>query len=308
LSQIVWPSSFGTCLTSLHKCSGIILKKCKVMDSKQAPLWIEFQNIDPNGANIKVMFKVGDDLRQDQMTLQFLDIIDRKSLESQSAMDVCFRPYRCAGTGHEVGMVEMVPSSDTIARMQWAGGGPYDKKPLFDFILANAKLKTTAVLDALRVFSRSCGGYVVATYVMGIGDRHPSNIMMQEDGHLFHIDFGHFLGNFKQKKIAGIKIDRERSPLVFTPQMLHVLNPTGDKLVGKEVDDFLEVCYATYSLLRERASEFITLFTLMVTAGLPELKVRCGGCVCIIRNISCLTSFLLVSCFVFFFDCRTYRM
>ena len=270
LSQIVWPASFGTCLTSLHKCSGIILNKCKVMDSKQAPLWIEFQNVDPIGDNIKVMFKVGDDLRQDQMTLQFLDIIDRQSLRSE--MDVCFRPYRCAGTGHEVGMVEMVPHSDTIARMQWAGGGPYDKKPLFDFILANSKLKNTAVLDALRAFSRSCGGYVVATYVMGIGDRHPSNIMMQEDGHLFHIDFGHFLGNFKQKKIAGIKIDRERSPLVFTPQMLHVLNPTGDKLVGKEVDAFLEVCYATYSLLRERASEFITLFTLMVTAGLPELK------------------------------------
>ena len=55
--------------------------------------------------------------------------------------------------------------------------------------------------------------------------------------------------------------------------MLHVLNPTGDKLVGKEVDQFLEVCYTTYSLLRDRASEFITLFTLMVTAGLPELKV-----------------------------------
>ena len=190
----------------------------------------------------------------------------------------CFRPYRCAGTGHEVGMVEMVPNSDTIARMQWAGGGPYDKKPLFDFILANAKLKETAVEDALRAFTRSCGGYVVATYVMGIGDRHPSNIMMQEDGHLFHIDFGHFLGNFKQKKIAGIKIDRERSKLVFTPQMLHVLNPTSDKSKGKEVDAYINICNSTYSLLRERASEFISLFTLMVTAGLPELTVCCFCC------------------------------
>ena len=270
LSQIVWPTKFGTCLTSLHMCSGIILDKCKVMDSKQAPLWIEFQNADLQGDNIKVMFKVGDDLRQDQMTLQFLDILDRKSLAT--GKDICFRPYRVAGTGHEVGMVEMVPHSDTIARMQWAGGGPYDKKPLFDNILANAKMKETAVEDALNAFTRSCGGYVVATYVMGIGDRHPSNIMMQEDGHLFHIDFGHFLGNFKVKKILGTKIARERSPLVFTPQMLHVLNPTGDKLHGKEVDAFLEVCYSTYALLRERASEFITLFTLMVTAGLPELK------------------------------------
>ena len=103
--------------------------------------------------------------------------------------------------------------------------------------------------------------------------------MMQEDGHLFHIDFGHFLGNFKQKKVGIIKIDRERSPVVFTPQMLHVLNPKADKFSGVQVERFLDVCYATYGLLRDRASEFITLFTLMVTAGLPELKVSCFCCV-----------------------------
>ena len=271
LGRVAWPKRFGTCLTSLHLCSGIILNKCKVMDSKQAPLWIEFENADPRGSNIKVMFKVGDDLRQDQMTLQFLDILDRKSLATER--DLAFRPYRVAGTGDAVGMVEMVPISDTIARMQWAGGGPYDKKPLYDFIMANAKLKQSALDDAVQTFIKSCAGYIVATYVMGIGDRHPSNIMMQEDGHLFHIDFGHFLGNFKQKKVLGVKIDRERSPLVFTPQMLHVLNPTSDKMSGPNVDAFLNVCYNTYSLLRDRASEFITLFTLMVSAGLPELTV-----------------------------------
>ena len=128
--------------------------------------------------------------------------------------------------------------------------------------IPNAKLKTSAVQDAVRAFTQSCAGYTVATYVMGIGDRHPSNIMMQEDGHLFHIDFGHFLGNFKTKKIApGLKFKRERSPLVFTPQMLHVLNPLHDEWDEShpEVALFLKYASDTFEKLRDESSLFTSL-------------------------------------------------
>ena len=57
--------------------------------------------------------------------------------------------------------------------------------------------------------------YCVATYLLGIGDRHLENIMVTKDGNLFHIDFGFLFGKEPPKKgllaskmrIAGLMIE-----------------------------------------------------------------------------------------------------
>jgi phosphatidylinositol-4,5-bisphosphate 3-kinase len=88
--------------------------------------------------------------------------------------------------------------------------------------------------------------------------------MCTREGHVFHIDFGHFLGNYKKK--FGFK--RERAPFVFTPQYANVLG--GRK--GKYFADFVELCGRAYNILRSQSDLFINLFQLMLCGGIPELR------------------------------------
>lgn len=111
------------------------------------------------------------------------------------------------------------------------------------------------------VFTKSVAGYCVATYVLGIGDRHPSNLMVTTAGRFLHIDFGHILGNFKSK--FGVK--RERSPFVFTPAM--------NDVIGSELwEAFVGLCVRAYNVLRRHASTLLTLTRLMAHARLSELR------------------------------------
>ena len=72
--------------------------------------------------------------------------------------------------------------------------------------MQNPLMEGAELAEALDHFRDSCAGCCVATFVLGIGDRHNDNIMMKRTGELFHIDFGHFLGNFKSK--FGVKRER----------------------------------------------------------------------------------------------------
>jgi len=267
--QPILPARFALCLTPRIECSGIVANKCKVMSSKKMPLWVVFENADPNGERYPVIFKAGDDLRQDQMTLQMLRVMD--TIWLKHGLDLHMRPYLCTSTGDELGMIEVVKHSTTTAAIQSEFGGrlagAFRDTPIDSFLRENNRLEQYS--QAVANFVLTCAGYCVATYVMGIGDRHADNIMVTEDGHLFHIDFGHFLGNFKKK----FGMQRERAPFVFTPEMAYVMGKQGSgerDTLGYA--DFRNLCKQAYNLLRARGSFFITLFLLMVPASMPELQ------------------------------------
>jgi len=223
-----------------------------------------FENWDTKAPDKYVIFKAGDDLRQDMLTLQMIRLMDK--LWQAEGLNLELSPYGCISTGDNQGMIEVVLNSETVANITKTAGGAtaaFRVDPLANWLRGhNPDEKNYS--SCVKNFILSCAGYCVATYVLGIGDRHNDNLMVSRDGRLFHIDFGHFLGNFKKK--WGVK--RETAPFVFTPDFAFVMG-------GKDSEGFhkfVDLCCNAYNILRKHSTLFINLFAMMLSTGIPELQ------------------------------------
>uniref|UniRef100_A0A8C5WYR4 Phosphatidylinositol-4-phosphate 3-kinase catalytic subunit type 2 beta n=1 Tax=Laticauda laticaudata TaxID=8630 RepID=A0A8C5WYR4_LATLA len=244
---------------------GIVPRDCSYFNSNAVPLKLSFQNVDPLGENIRVIFKCGDDLRQDMLTLQMIRIMNK--IWVQEGLNMRMVIFRCFSTGRGRGMVEMIPNAETLRKIQVQHGvtGSFKDRPLADW-LQKHNPKEDEYEKAVENFIYSCAGCCVATYVLGICDRHNDNIMLKTTGHMFHIDFGRFLGHAQM--FGNIK--RDRAPFVFTSDMAYVING-GDK-PSSRFHDFVDLCCQAYNLIRKHTHLFLNLLGLMLSCGIPELS------------------------------------
>ena len=244
----------------------LVPEKCRIMKSKKKPLWLTFENADPYGENIVAMLKCGDDLRMDMVTLQLFKAM--QSLWFDNGLKLKMSLYKVLCTGNEQGMLEMVTNSETLASIHVKEGGAinqlFSKAAVKNWIEKNCD--STSKTEAVSNFMLSNVAYCLATFVLGIGDRHNDNIMIKKNGELFHIDFGHFLGHFKYK--MGIK--RERAPFVFTRQFQTVLGGDNSEMF-KEFKSKLE---RGYIILRNNKDVIITLLRMLLITGIPELSEK----------------------------------
>ncbi|CAG7732141.1 unnamed protein product [Allacma fusca] len=250
------------------------VESCRIMDSAKRPLWLVWNNNDSLANTMGVgetaaIFKNGDDLRQDMLTLQVLRVMDE--FWWMEGLDLKLITYTCLPTGKQVGLIQVVPNAQTvytIQRRSTLSAIQVNSKQLHKFIQEKNKSEAQ-YLRAIDIFTRSCAGYCVATFILGIGDRNPDNIMISEEGNIFHIDFGHFLGHFKKK----FGINRERVPFVLTEDFLYVIAKGAENpRKSPEFQEFQKLCGRAYLIIRRHANLLISLFTLMLPTGIPELQ------------------------------------
>lgn len=155
----------------------------------------------------------------------------------KNGLDLKIVTFGCVPTGPRRGFVELVPGAETLRRIQVEHGltGSFKDRPIADW-LAKHNPSPLEYERAVHNFTASCAGYSVATYVFGVCDRHNDNIMVKTSGHIFHIDFGKFLGDAQM--FGNFK--RDRTPFVLTSDMAYVING-GDKPSHK-FQHFVDLC------------------------------------------------------------------
>ncbi|PSS28620.1 Phosphatidylinositol 3-kinase [Actinidia chinensis var. chinensis] len=120
----------------------------------------------------------------------------------------------------------------------------------------NAPFGITAT--CLETFIKSCAGYSVITYILGIGDRHLDNLLLRNDGRLFHVDFGFILG---------------RDPKPFPPPM-KLCKEMVEAMGGAESQyytRFKSYCCEAYNILRKSSNLILNLFHLMAGSNIPDI-------------------------------------
>ncbi|KAK1433890.1 hypothetical protein QVD17_10808 [Tagetes erecta] len=226
--------------------TGIIPSDSSIFKSALHPLRLAFRT--SSGGCLKIIFKKGDDLRQDQLVVQMVSLMDR--LLKLENLDLHLTPYGVLATGHDEGMMEFIPSKSLAQSTEVLS---YLQKCHPD---EEGPFGITAT--CIETFIKSCAGYSVITYILGIGDRHLDNLLLRDDGRLFHVDFGFILG---------------RDPKPFPPPM-KLCKEMVEAMGGAESQyytRFKSYCCEAYNILRKSSNLILNLFHLMAGSNIPDI-------------------------------------
>ena len=198
-----------------------------VLPSKQRPRKTTLLGSD--GRRYTFLLKGHEDLRQDERVMQLFGLVNTllSNDESTARRDLSIRRYAVTPLSHDAGVVGWVPNCDTMHALirEYRDGRKIlfnieqrlmvQMAPMFDHLTVLQRvevfrfaLDNTTGADLCKMlwlksassevwlerrtnYTRSLAVMSIVGYLLGLGDRHPSNLMLDRvSGKILHIDFG----------------------------------------------------------------------------------------------------------------------
>lgn len=246
----------------------MIVSKCKLMKSSKHPTLLVFNTISAvsnESTPVKpsqrmILYKRDDDVSQDVFVLQVIRLIDR--MLKADNLDLKLLVYNVMSTDCKEGFIEWVDGAEPLSAIIKDFGS--DSNPIQAYM---RKQHYSAVdpffinKSVIDTYIRSCAGYSVITYLLGVGDRHLDNILMRASGELLHVDFGYIFGQDPKPF---------KSELRFTHEMLLAMGGEHSFIYGQ----FLLFCTKAYNSIRRSAPMLLNFIRITVDANISDLSVR----------------------------------
>lgn len=198
---------------------------------------------------VSMIGKSNDDLRQEVFTLQLI----QKFIEIFKAanLPLWLKSYRIIATSSSTGLIETLANAISLDGLKKREG--YISL-LHHFEKSYGPVDSPRFKEARRKYIESMAGYSIVCYFLQIKDRHNGNIMLDNEGHIIHIDYGFLLG------IApGGSFSIETAPFKLTTEMV-------DTMGGPDSEGFKEyikLCTRGFLACQQHCDEICDLVDIM---------------------------------------------
>ena len=219
--------------------------------SNTKPLLIEAQikNSDNDIKNIKFIIKKSSSLRKEQLISCIIDILQYKISDKYYEIPT----YQIIMLSKDLGILEYIEDSITLRTINEKG------YTLQNYILnKNLYFK----LDTIKTrFVQSLAISSAIAYIIGLGDRHLDNIMINTQGNIFHVDYGYIM---------------ENPTIIFNMPEIKVTDDIIDFLGGNNslyYNEFKKLIVQIYNKLRANKNILYIYFKFICDSGFLDWNI-----------------------------------
>ncbi|KAL8166301.1 hypothetical protein V2J09_007800 [Rumex salicifolius] len=208
-----------------------------------------------------MIVKSGDDCRQEHLAVQlishFYDIFQ------EAGLPLWLRPYEVLVTSSYTALIETIPDTASIHSIKSRYA---NISSLREFFNGKYQDNSPSFKLAQRNFVESMAGYSLVCYLLQIKDRHNGNLLLDEEGHIIHIDFGFMLSNSP----GGVNF--ESAPFKLTRELLEVMDSDAEGVPSEFFDYYKVLLIQGFLTCRKHAERIILLVEMLQDSGFPCFK------------------------------------